>query len=235
VNTDPLALVAPDPESQSRPILELLRQDIVAGVFKAGERLKLAELAARYSAGYAPTREALHHLCGEGWVEIDANRGAPVANISLRRVLELFDVRSALEPHVAVRFVAACSNLMLDRLEALEQAFEDAAAAGRHSVLVTINHTIHDFVSVNAGNDEATRLLRQNSLVMQSVRRLIGHTSARLDVIIDEHRSLLAAFRRRDETAVAAISKTHLLGAAKDFEDRYRLYAEVRGFDPDAS
>lgn len=219
----------------ARPVLELLRQDIIAGVFKAGERLKLTELASRYSAGYAPTREALHHLCGEGWVEIDPNRGAKVANISLRRALELFDVRSALEPHVAVRFVSACSNLMLDRLDVYQQAFEDAAAAGRHSELVTINHNIHEFVSVNAGNEEATRLLRQNSLIMQSVRRLIGHTTERLDIISSEHRALLAAFRRRDEAAVAVISKQHLLGAAEDFDKRYRLFAQERGFDPDAS
>ncbi|WDR02658.1 GntR family transcriptional regulator [Devosia algicola] len=55
-----------------------IRNDILGGSLRAHDRLKVRDLAARYSVSTNPIREALHQLRGEGLVVITPNRGAQV-------------------------------------------------------------------------------------------------------------------------------------------------------------
>lgn len=221
--TNTPATVGPDYAA----VRDRLRDDIIQGVFRSGVRLRLAELAARYDAGYGAVREALQQLQGEGWVELEPNRGARVALASLKRAMDLFDVRTALESHMVVRFLQRASNNMLAELESIEVEFEERANSNDQAGAVGVNYRFHDFINVNADNKEALRILRQNSQVIGSLRRTIGYSHPRLSDICAEHRALIAALYRRDEQEARNIAQEHLRHAAEDFQTRYRAFVEA--------
>jgi DNA-binding GntR family transcriptional regulator len=84
---------------QSAPDLvrDQLRQAIHSGKFQPGEQLRQEELADRFGTSRIPVREALRQLEAEGLVTLHPNRGAVVAALSLEEILEMLDIRIALE------------------------------------------------------------------------------------------------------------------------------------------
>ena len=86
-------------QKQSAPDLvrDQLRQAIHAGEFQPGEQLRQEDLANRFCTSRIPVREALRQLEAEGLVTLHPNRGAVVAALSLQEVLEMLDIRIALE------------------------------------------------------------------------------------------------------------------------------------------
>src|SRR5215213_11508740 len=82
---------------RAEALRDQLEQDIVTGHFKPGERLDEQSLASRFGVSRTPIREALMQLASAGMVELQPRRGAFVASLSLREVIERFEVMAALE------------------------------------------------------------------------------------------------------------------------------------------
>lgn len=76
---------------------DLLRLEILNGDLMPGERLRAADLNARYQLGLTPIREALLRLGSEGLVLNENNRGAWVREISIAELHDLFSTRRELE------------------------------------------------------------------------------------------------------------------------------------------
>nr|WP_249798499.1 GntR family transcriptional regulator [Bradyrhizobium zhengyangense] len=89
-------------DNQQRPsatetVRKLLRADILAGTFAPGEQLRQEELADKFGTSRIPVREALRHLEAEGLVTLLNNRGAKVVSFTSAEVIELMEIRIALE------------------------------------------------------------------------------------------------------------------------------------------
>ncbi|MBI3513028.1 MAG: GntR family transcriptional regulator, partial [Proteobacteria bacterium] len=82
---------------RGRALADQLRQAILAGRYRPGERLVEDRLAAEYGGSRVPVREALKTLAGEGLVELAPHRGACVADLAQGEVEELVEVRATLE------------------------------------------------------------------------------------------------------------------------------------------
>jgi DNA-binding GntR family transcriptional regulator len=77
------------PRTLATSIHERLRKDILLGVFRPGERLRIDALCERYDVGATPLREALNRLSAEGLVTREEQRGFRVAPVSLDDLAEL--------------------------------------------------------------------------------------------------------------------------------------------------
>ena len=79
-------------------IAAVIREAIVSGALSGRAQLRQSELAATFGVSIIPVREALRQLVAEGFVFLQRNRSATVADISAEDIKELFDLRIALEP-----------------------------------------------------------------------------------------------------------------------------------------
>jgi GntR family transcriptional regulator, carbon starvation induced regulator len=77
------------PHTLATSIYARLRNDILRGVFRPGERLRLDALGERYEIGATPLREALNRLSAEELVNREEQRGFRVASVSLADLDEL--------------------------------------------------------------------------------------------------------------------------------------------------
>lgn len=77
------------PHTLATSIYARLRRDILRGVFRPGERLRLDALSERYEIGATPLREALNRLSAEELVNREEQRGFRVAPVSLSDLAEL--------------------------------------------------------------------------------------------------------------------------------------------------
>jgi len=90
------------PFTQASSVYDRLKQDILTGRLKPGERLRLKELIERYETGNSPLREALNRLSTNGLVVREENRGFSVPHTSLSELEELIRTRCWLE-EIALR------------------------------------------------------------------------------------------------------------------------------------
>src|SRR5712692_728571 len=99
-------------------IYTALRERIVFGELRPGERLVEADLATRFQVSKTPVREALLTLEAEGLVTMRAHRGAAVSQLSPEQYRDLLFARDALEFGAAAEIVAAMTPARLAEAEA---------------------------------------------------------------------------------------------------------------------
>lgn len=74
-----------------------IRQDLINGVFPAGAKLRIRELAERYDVGTIPLREALSRLCNTGFIDAIDQKGFRVSDVSEDELLDITRTRQQLE------------------------------------------------------------------------------------------------------------------------------------------
>lgn len=82
-----------------------LKEMILEGEYKAGDRLIERELAGKLNISRTPIREALFRLESQGFVKTVPRKGVVVSNISENEVIEVFTILSSLEV-LAVKLAA---------------------------------------------------------------------------------------------------------------------------------
>ena len=87
--------------SSVETVVEALRKEILDGERPGGQRLVEQELTARYGVARHTLRAALRELASEGLVRIEPNRGARVTRLSAEEIVELYELRTALEVEAA--------------------------------------------------------------------------------------------------------------------------------------
>lgn len=202
--------------SQYIEITDRIREDIVNGKFAQGERLKLAELATLYSTSHMPIREALRTLSGQGIVEASPNSGMRVREIDVDFMVDLFDVRLALEAVQARRAADRLNRETGAAIVAAKEAFEVIAAAGNQDETLRANHRFHKAVSEASGNREAAEIEERHYQILRVVWKRYGYGPERLDSVIEDHRLLTSAIMDRDAEAAGLLAAAHVMRARRN-------------------
>ena len=100
-------------ETAQQQAYNYLRDQILAGHYSAGMRLKPESVSKVLGISSMPVREAIRQLDAEGLVTIQPNRGASITSLTLDEILEVFEMRAVLEG-LAVR--TAVPNIGSDEL-----------------------------------------------------------------------------------------------------------------------
>ena len=109
-------------------VFNTLRQEILTGKLKPGERLMEIHLANKLGVSRTPIREAIRKLELEGLVIMIPRRGAEVAQITLKSLKDVMEVRRALD---VLAIELACERMGQEALDSLYRACENFKAAVR--------------------------------------------------------------------------------------------------------
>ena len=107
-------------------VFNTLRQGILTGELKPGERLMEIHLADRLGVSRTPIREAIRMLELEGLVTMIPRRGAEVSRISRQDIRDVLEVRLVLD---SLATKLACKRITEDQKEELKKAAEEFAEA----------------------------------------------------------------------------------------------------------
>lgn len=210
-------------------VRDVLRRDILSGVFSPGDRLKINALVERYDVGANPIREALQQLQGEGLVEMTPNKGATVRYLDEDVTRQMLELREAIDAFVARKFAEIGSYKLLDELKRIQAEFEQAVAEGREAEYPSFNNAFHEVIIAAADNREAEAFLARSSMLTRTIRGLVGYGGSRIDAILAEHRALIAAFEARDAGQASEIARLHAKHASDDLLEQYRKMMAARG------
>jgi len=191
-------------------IADNLREMIMSGELKEGDKIKEDELCAVMDISKTPLREALRVLSTEGLIKLIPNRGAFVSTPTFEEIKEMFDVMSVLEGACARAAAEKMSDRDFASLKKLHNKLEENFSRRDQKEYIRINNQYHSFVQDLAGNRTLNQIvngLRQKILLyrFQSL-----NLPERFDQSIVEHRDLLEAFRKRNPQKAETLMRSHL-------------------------
>jgi DNA-binding GntR family transcriptional regulator len=199
-----------DPGLIRERVVDALRDAIIAGRLKPGERIRERELVALLGVSRSPLREAIRILETEGLLTSLAYRGARVSDLSAADLRDMLDVRIMLES-----FAARLAIERLDdaALQAMEGQVNRARAAGAQVDLEAnfeLGLGFHDMLVAASGNRKVVQI--HESLKRHQRRyQHFAFTRVGRDLrALDEHADIVIALRRRDLATVEQGLRTHL-------------------------
>lgn len=184
-----------------------IRQAILRGELKPGERLMEIALANQLGVSRTPVREAIRMLELEGLVIMVPRKGAQVAQITEQDLNDVLEVRLGLE-ELAVRI--ACERMTQEELDALLGAvkeFESVIEANNLSVLAEADVKVHEIIYNGTHNQRLVQII--NNIREQMYRYRVEYLKDEecRENLCEEHYELWSALSRRDcKGAVDAIS-----------------------------
>ncbi|MCR5108244.1 MAG: GntR family transcriptional regulator [Lachnospiraceae bacterium] len=166
-------------------VFNSLRQGILEGELKPGERLMEVHLAKKLGVSRTPIREAIRMLELEGLVTMVPRRGAEVAMISADDMRDVLEVRRSLD---SLAVILACERIDEDEKERLKNAesdFEDAIKTKNATLIAQADVKFHDIILAASKNK---RLLQMVNNLAERVYRY------RLEYVKDEknHEKLIS-------------------------------------------
>lgn len=197
-----------DALSQGQATYLALIEEIRAGDYAPGDRLRETEMAERLSLSRTPIREAMRWLEADGIIEHRARIGAVVRSLSHVEVVELYQMRLVLERTAAELAAKHAVPAEIDALEALNEqiakCLSDCARAA------SINQQFHQLLYQAARN----RFLIEATRAMSNALLLLGPTTLadeeRVTVVCRQHQAIIDAVRAQDEEAAGAAAEAHL-------------------------
>ena len=187
-----------------------LRDMLMRGDLKAGDKISEQALCARFGVSRTPLREALKVLANEGLLILSPNRGASVARVSPEEVDELFPIMGAME---ALAGEAACANATEAEIAALQAMHDEMLVhyrAGDAASYLRLNRAIHEAFFDMAGNTALTQLYQTLMVRIHAVRFIAQKSSERWREAVDDHEEMMAALKARDGLRLGTILKQHL-------------------------
>jgi DNA-binding GntR family transcriptional regulator len=155
---------AEKPDSLSRQIYAILREDIIRGRYKQGSRLAEQRLAEEMQVSRVPLREAVPLLETDGFVRTFPRRGAVVATWDEKAVDDLFDLRLCIEVG-ASRFAARriAEGGSIEPLDAALAYSQDIVHGGDPYEIALSSTRYHEAIVDTAGNELMSSLMRSIS------------------------------------------------------------------------
>lgn len=198
-------------ERVSMQVQRYLRNKIAKGDLPAGSRLIEEEIAAELNVSRTPVREALVLLQGKDLVRPLKGGGYEVRDFR-RELLDMLDVRVALETH-AVRKIAKRGNAGLVReLKSICKAME-ALPTQAVEERAELNRKFHELLIGAAGNPRLVRIVNDYQEYFATAQRLFDPKF--IERTEREHREIVAALEAGDADKVARAVAKHIEGAGE--------------------
>ena len=189
-------------------VFNTLRQAILRGELKPGERLMEIQLANKLGVSRTPIREAIRKLELEGLVLMIPRRGTEVAEITEQSLCAVLEVRGALE-ELAVKL--ACQKITdeeIAELRVAEKEFEMALKTGDVTVYAEADVNFHDIIYRATDNQRLIQLLFNLREQMYRYRVEYLKREEAHGTLLAEHKKIIETIESRDmDAAVDAVCR----------------------------
>ncbi len=192
-------------------VFHTLREAILKGELKPGERLMELQLASRLGVSRTPIREAIRMLELEGLAITVPRKGAEVAKMTEKDMEDVLQIRKALD-ELAVGL--ACDNIQEKDLENLHVAllnFEESTREGNVKKIAQADVEFHDVIYQLANNPKLVNML--NNLREQMYRYRVEYlkNDSIYPTLIEEHEKIFDGLKKRNRDEVIRVMSYHVV------------------------
>lgn len=186
-----------------------LRNAIITGAIPPGTNLTMRGLAEAMELSPTPIREAVRRLSSECAIKIMQNRRMTVPNMTLGRFEELVALRVALEIHAAERSLPYVSDILIEKMQSIDGAMDQAFADHNLDSLTILNQTFHQTLYKVNPNQVFMPAIESVWLQLGPFQRQVIEKIKEF-YKVDRHKEILTALRSRDVTALLIATESDI-------------------------
>lgn len=188
-----------------------IRRAILEGRVEPGDVLREEQLARELGTSRTPVREALIELRNEGLVEATTTRRAVVRAYTAEELLDIYELRAALEAHAAATAAARAGPEAVRELEAsIERFHELAAVEDAIAELVAENLVFHGVIADATGVVRLRKMIDQVMVIPKRYRAYAAYVPEHRGTVERDHRAIAEAIARRDRDEAGALMGAHV-------------------------
>ena len=189
-------------------IFEKVREDVLNGVYKSGEKIIEAKVADEMGVSRTPVREALKQLELDGLVENIPNRGVIVKGVTPEDIDDIYTMRLAIEGIAARWSIDRMTESSLKELIEIYELMEFYTQKNNIDKIFEFTTLFHEVIYKSACSRYLEHVLTDFQQFIKTTRKQSLATEGRMAEALQEHRRIMEAFVNRDaETAVDALVK----------------------------
>ncbi|MGH8872944.1 MAG: GntR family transcriptional regulator [Acidimicrobiia bacterium] len=197
-------------------VRDALRTAILRGDLPGGSRLIQTDIAAQLDVSTTPVREAMRDLASEGLITLDSHRIGTVRKPDWDEMVEIVEMRRALEDLAIRRAMAAITPEELEQAQRVaEELSEEDDVGSWVQTNIGFHSIFHKATRTRRLGNLLVALEEAGGVFVAQAQRL--HPEIRRRAIAD-HFALLDAYTARDAEAAAAIQHGHISLPLEAFE-----------------
>jgi DNA-binding GntR family transcriptional regulator len=199
-------------------VYRALRKEINSGHMMPGTRLIELDLAERHAVSRTIIREVMKQLAAEGLVDLIPYKGATVARISIKDLMEIYRIHQDLEGLAAYLATGRLTEKQIAELEKIHKASENHASddvAGWQKW----NARFHRALIDNCGNQQLIKLLTTHEIQFARYWFLLLSIPGRIETSIKEHAEILSAIKAGDADQVREVMERHFESSSSKLFD----------------
>lgn len=197
-------------KSMREKVYDTLKQMIIDGIIKPGERIIETEYSNKFQISRTPIREAIRMLELEGLVESQTTGGVIVKTITKEEISEIYKIRIALESLIIEEIIKKITNQDIKRLEKVlkntKKAFEIKDIEKAFSLFTEFNQTLYEIASL----PKVTDMINNINLYLKRFRKLSIDNPSRKEEAFEDHVQILEAIKNKELSTAISINRTHL-------------------------
>ena len=190
-----------------------LKDALIAGNFKPGQRLLMQDLAEQLGTSVTPVREACLRLVSERGLEVRSGRFVTVPNLTVSRYMEIRTIRIELEGLAAELAAKNITAAELKAIAGVQSRFEAADRARASNESIHLNREFHFMVYRLSRMQMLTSHIESLWISMGPILNVFYNDVANDYIGAEEHRHLITALSAMDgKKARAAVTRDILRG-----------------------
>ncbi|HWQ29951.1 MAG TPA: GntR family transcriptional regulator [Negativicutes bacterium] len=196
-------------------VFESVRAAIISGVLKPGERLMEVQLAEKLGVSRTPIREAIRKLELEGLVIMMPRKGAYVADLSIKDITDVLEIRATLEGLASSLAALRITDDEIEQLELNALQFHKAIEADDFDGIVQADIDFHDNIFKATRNDKLMQINNNLREQVQRFRIMYISKSNKSKELAREHFEIADAISKRNIDLAEKLAKKHIDNAEK--------------------
>ena len=195
-------------------VFNTLREAILKGELKPGERLMELQLAAKLGVSRTPIREAIRMLEQEGLAVTIPRKGAEVAKMTEKDMEDVLQIREALDELAAKIACEQISEEQLEELVATMHEFEESTKTDNVKKIAAADVQFHDIIYQSTGNPKLVNML--NNLREQMYRYRVEYLKDENNypTLMKEHKDIVEGLVRKNKMQVTETMHQHVKNQA---------------------
>ncbi|WP_132243272.1 GntR family transcriptional regulator [Marinisporobacter balticus] len=191
-------------------VFENLRNAILNGDLKPSERLMEVQIAEQLGVSRTPVREAIRKLELEGLVIMVARKGAYVADVSIKDILDVLEVRSVLEGLAASLAAERMAEEELEKLELISYHFKRCLESGDTDGMIEKDMQFHDAILYSTRNAKLIQISQGLQEQVQRFRITYFVEYNQSKEVLSEHQQILESIANRDAEKAQKAAQHHI-------------------------
>lgn len=191
-------------------IFEALREAIIIGELKPGERLMEIQLSEKMGVSRTPVREAIRKLELEGFVDMIPRRGAQVADLSNKQIADVLEVRASLDGLATQLATQRITKDELDALKNIQAQFCSSVEKENIQGAIKKDAEFHDIIYSASRNERLVTILNNLREQVHRFRVMYIKDIGSLRTLIEEHDEIVRAIEQKDIAGGIQAAQDHI-------------------------